>query len=490
MLRDICDLLRPALTGVALALVAVVTACTPPAALPAPAGPVVAAPASCMATTSGAAPESVSVALSMDVSPSHAPAPKNAAEGFVFAQLYETLLRIDCTGRVVGGLARSWNADASGRRWTLTLREGARFWNGDPVTSRAVVDAWQAAREDSSRAAPLARRLADSTTVVDERTIVVALTDTSPAVLSDVRLAVSRSRVGSPWPEGTGSYRVMQTPDNRAGAVSLLPVLTGSAPHVTVRMTRDADARDQIDAGVHLLLTDDPRVLRYAASRADYVSLPLAWERAYVVAVPRRDVSGSPVTASESLRRSLAQDAVRAEARAAVPPYWWDELSRCGFRARSDTTLAVGFQSNIIYDRADSVARQLAARLAALASVVDSSRTTVAAPVSLPRERIASGARATITGLTPEGLSSALRTGSGLAIVIALPTHSVAPCDDVAALTAHAPWIVGSGHTLELTPLIETRARALVRRDGLSLVADDRGILRIVTGVPPGARAP
>jgi hypothetical protein len=474
----------------AVALVAVVTACTPPAAVPAPIGSVVAAPVSCTATTSAAPPESVSVALSMDVSSSHAPAPHNAAEAFVFAQLYETLLRVDCTGRVVGGLAQSWNADGSGRRWTLTLREGARFWNGDPLTARAVVDAWQAAREDSSRTAALARRLADSTTVVDERTIVVALTDTSPAVLTDARLAVSRSRVGSPWPEGTGAYRVMQAPDNRAGVVSLLPLLAGSAPHVTVRMTRDADARDQIDAGVHLLLTDDPRVVRYAASRADYVSLPLAWEHVYVVAVPRRDVSGSPVTASESLRRSLAQDAVRAEARAAVPPYWWDDRSRCGLPARPDREVAIGFHSNIIYDRADSVARQLAARLAALASVADSSRTTVAAPVSLPRERIASGARATITGLAPEGLSSALRTGSGLAFVIALPTHSVAPCDDIAVLTAQAQWIVGSGHALELTPLIETRARALVRRDGLSLVADDRGILRIVAGAPAGARAP
>ena len=485
-----CDLLRPTLTGLAFALVAVVAGCKPPAVGPVHTAPAAVAPASCMATTSGTAPDSVSIAVSMDVSALHAPAPRNAAERFVFAQLYETLLRIDCTGRIVGGLAQSWSADASGRRWTLTLREGARFWNGDPVTARAVVEAWQEARGDTSRVVSLARRLADSAIVTDERTIIVALADTSPAVLADPGLAVHRSRVDSSWPEGSGSYRVVPAPDSRASILSLVPVTPGSAPRVTVRITRDADARDQIDAGVHLLLSDDPRAIRYAASRADYVSLPLAWERVYVVAVPRRDAGGGPVTATDSLRRSLARDAVRAEARAAAPPFWWEELSRCALPVAPNAGLAAGLATNVVYDRADSVARQLAARVAALASLADSGRASIAGPVSLPHERIAAGARATITGLTAEGLWAALRAGSGLATIVALPAHSVAPCEDIAALASHAPWIVGSGHTLELTPLIETRARALVRRDGLSLMTDDRGVLRIVPGASAGARVP
>jgi hypothetical protein len=443
-----------------------------------------------MATTSAAAPESVSVALSMDVTPSHAPAPQNAAERFVFAQLYGTLLRIDCTGRVIGGLAQSWTPDASGKRWTLILREDARFWNGDPVTARAVLEAWREARGDTSRVMSLARRLADSATVMDERTIIVALADTSPAVLADLGLAVHRSRVDSPWPEGSGSYRVIPAPDSRASILSLVPVTPGSAPQVTVRITRDADTRDQIDAGMHLLLTDDPRVVRYAATRADYVSLPLAWERVYVVAVPRRDTSEAPAAASDALRSSLAQDAVRAEARAATPPYWWDEVSRCEIPTARSMEIVVSPDLHISYDRSDPVARQLAERLAALASSPDASHTTaVPPPVSVPRDQLARGARATVAGLTPRELEIRFRLGGDLAIVIALPSRSLAPCIDTAALMSGAPWIAASGSIVALAPLIETRARALVRRDGLSLIADDRGVLRIVAGASAGARA-
>ena len=84
----------------------------------------------------------VTVALSDRVDPSNAPRPSNESERLLFRQLYETLVRADCNGRVGPGLAASWQLDASGRTWILTLRQDARFSDGTPVTAADVRASW------------------------------------------------------------------------------------------------------------------------------------------------------------------------------------------------------------------------------------------------------------------------------------------------------------------------------------------------------------
>lgn len=42
----------------------------------------------------------------------------------------------------VPGVAESWTVSPDGRTWTFTLREGARWSNGDPVTSEDFAQAW------------------------------------------------------------------------------------------------------------------------------------------------------------------------------------------------------------------------------------------------------------------------------------------------------------------------------------------------------------
>src|SRR6184192_3580667 len=119
-----------------LLLAALLAACRagPPGAAPAPALPAPgAAPSD---TTCRLAPgpaakrDTVAVALAEPIEATHAPLARNDAERFVFAELYETLIRVDCAGRVLTGRAR----EASGDRWTFTLRDDARFWDGAPVT--------------------------------------------------------------------------------------------------------------------------------------------------------------------------------------------------------------------------------------------------------------------------------------------------------------------------------------------------------------------
>lgn len=51
---------------------------------------------------------SFTIALVDSVRPHLAPVPRNRAERLVFAQLYETLVRVDCNGAAAPGLASQW----------------------------------------------------------------------------------------------------------------------------------------------------------------------------------------------------------------------------------------------------------------------------------------------------------------------------------------------------------------------------------------------
>ena len=80
--------------------------------------------------------------LTSPVLPGHAPIPRNGAERVVFAQLYETLVQVDCTGRTRPGLAERWTCTEDSTVWVFTIREGARFWDGTRVTAEDVRRAW------------------------------------------------------------------------------------------------------------------------------------------------------------------------------------------------------------------------------------------------------------------------------------------------------------------------------------------------------------
>src|SRR5690606_24323730 len=52
--------------------------------------------------------------------------------------VYETLVRRGADGRIVPGLASSWQVSDGGRTFSFRLRDGARFHDGEPVTPEAV----------------------------------------------------------------------------------------------------------------------------------------------------------------------------------------------------------------------------------------------------------------------------------------------------------------------------------------------------------------
>ena len=437
---------------VATAFAGGLTACSSaPHATPAP--PV----ASCVVglAQTGAA-DTVSLATMAPVDWAHVPVATNASERLAFAQLYETLIDVDCDGRARPVLAASWTLDATKTRITLSLRHDAMFWSGKPVTADDVVAAWRRTAAQSIPAARLAREITSGTSVIDDHTLIVSLPDTAWMVLASPTLAIYEQQVTAPWPEGSAPYRIVE--QSAQGGILMMPIAAQSAPYLVGRRVPSADPRDAIDAGVDVLVTDDPVAVGYADARANLLVVPLPWTHTYALAVPAPKIASrlTPDSASLALRESLARDAVHAQARAAQSPYWWDARSVC--RSAQDSLPGwspANQQTNrVVFRRDDRVARGLAERLVALDS------------------------RSVAAGLAPNDYDRALRNGSELAYVLHLRRASLSSCHDVGELWSAAPWLAsGADADAKLVPLIDTRETAIVNRQRISASVDWSGTL-------------
>ena len=107
-------------------------------------------------------------------------------------------------------------------------------------------------------------------------------------------------------------------------AITLDPAQPDTRTRLTVVSATETRARDLTDAGVDLLVTDSPALATYAASRPDAISIPLGYDRTWVVALPRPE--GLAVDSTVAFRESLARDVVRSDARAAAGPFWWGDV--------------------------------------------------------------------------------------------------------------------------------------------------------------------
>jgi hypothetical protein len=270
----------------------------------------------------------------------------------------------------------------------------------------------------------------------------------------------------------------------------------GQAPVLVVHRIGVASSRDALDAGVDVLVTRDPAAIAYAARQPDVASIPLPWDRAYVLAVPG-DVAGGTVLApdppggagltpaSAGLRAALAADAVRAEAAPYEPPYWWAGLRACDSTAwlarpgpRPGPRRGGPLPSrHIVYVAGDDVARSLAARVVALAAATDRVSTTAMSPAIATL-----GVDLRATALPAADFARALAAGGEAAYVLALPLAPSSPCRAGHALGTMAPWALGVGDldpaadpgtgAPRLEPLVVTRPRALVRRGAMSRAID------------------
>jgi hypothetical protein len=324
---------------------------------------------------------------------------------------FDTPLRLDCEGQARPGFAKSWTKDSTGQVWTLTLKDDARRYDGSPITAHDVAATWN-----------------------ERLPVAGAMALQSAVALDDRRISVGLGRPQDPVP------RMLADP---AFALAIDPTQRPSGLKFEVEPSMDP--RDALDRGADLLVTRDPALVDYVAARPEFSAFPLPWSRTYALVQP---AAARPIDMArgDAERRSLARDAVSAEARGAEPPFWWDEVAAC--RA----TLAAGpipGAARVAYIRGDEVARGLAERIVALAG---------------------SGAGLRAAALEPADFASALRAGSDPAYVVALPRHTLVPCRDA------AQWPAGA----RLMPLIDTRAYAIVRKGAPPLSVDWDGTVRVV----------
>lgn len=391
--------------------------------------------------------------------------PSNLVEHLAFDRSYETLVRLDCVGRAEPGLAASWRHE--GPALTLHLRDSARFWSNTLVTATDVIASWHdAAAATGNR---LVRVIADSSHAIDDRTLEIRVQRIAPEWLASPSFAVTRRSDGG-FAEGTGRSALRES---RAGVrdgarrYTLSPSPGGLAEIFTVQR---AAARDLIDAGGDLLITNDAAVTNYARSRADFTDVPLEWDRTWVLVVPaRRDVASTAEPDSSAwlaFRSALARDLIGEDARAATTPSWFGTSVVCAgppsLYSGAARPLA---RTTVAYQTDEPIARRIAERLVALAGFERGRAGATLLRTLVPALGSTEPAPAAV-GLEPEDFGRALIERREYAFVLDLPSHSLSPCADVVHPLGSLPWIVDEAGVLAraaIVPLVETRWRALIR---------------------------
>jgi hypothetical protein len=383
---------------------------------------------------------------------------------------------------VIPSLASSWRQGTDGS-WILTLRENARFTDGQWVRAEDVLSSWLDANRFHFR--PEVRRLISSVSILDDRTLSITLRNPNadaPLPLAHADLAIARRVPGVAWPYGT---RGMWIPPDGEAASAI--TITRSPPEtqpeasplspVTIRflLPSGRDGRDMLDAGADLLITREPRVLDYAATLPQFASQPLAWRQTHVLIAPGRPRGARTLSSEE--RRMLAAGAVRGESRGAEEPFWWENVQACRIPVTTAQTQPSPTTGRVVYQEGDTVARDLAERLVGLGSTPSAARAAMFEALS-PAPSVGTYQRA--TGISSEGMMQALRGGSDAAFILALDSRPLDRCREMQALSEAIPWLDAQS----LVPLVDTRLQVIVRRGrwagrmdwdgGLLLSADAR----------------
>ena len=130
----------------------------------------------------------------------------------VVSDLYEGLATETADGRIVPAGAESWSVSADGLRWTIKVRPGLRWSNGDPLTARDFAAAFGAVLSPDSQA-PNAGLLDGIAQVdaSDETTLELRLSRPLPylpALLAlPVTAPVHAGTAGTPPGPSNGPYR-------------------------------------------------------------------------------------------------------------------------------------------------------------------------------------------------------------------------------------------------------------------------------------------
>ena len=384
-----------------------------------------------------------SVTVTDSVLPRRAPVPTNRGERLVFAQLYETLVNVDCQGGASPGLAEHWACTEDSTVWVFSLRKGARFWDGTPVTSLDVRQAWlrnQALPRAAGQSSPWAWLDVRERSVqaLDARRLSIRLPEPQadfPLLLAHPATAVAVERLGWTWPVGSGPCRLQAATPAPLPDLVCRPNVHHPEPPVWKRLTIFArpgvDPRDLVATDTDLFVVRQLQDVAFYDAAPGYRALPLPWDRLYLLVLPpeQRDLgAGRWLTAAGRL--TLPGDITGVSTRT------WSSLAFPGGGATgcpqltgpvttssaapldwelADQNLAADV---VLYRADDPGARELAERLVALAG---------------PGARVAS--------LRRESFAFALQWQMTGACVLALDHEFPSSCLQLASLLGRAAWL-------------------------------------------------
>lgn len=429
---------------------------------------------------------------------------QDAGDRLLFHQLYETLINVDCSGEVQPGLAQLWRRGDDGRRWTFTLYEGARFWDGAPVTARDIAGSWRRLADGQV----LRSSGIDSVSVAGVRTLEVYFAQPQrhvPRALSAPAFAVTKPPEGlSGWPVGSGPYQLVSSETGFAGisrrTITARPAFDARGAVIRFVETSKYDSRDMLESGIDVMVTADRAVIDYAAGRPRLATIALPWDRTYVLLSTSRVKElrwgGELPAVSPDLAERLAQDAVRGDARGHQSPSWWDDLYRCGNLSADVSWFppvprgadAPSGSRRILYDRNDGVARDLAERIVALAGT-DTSVSAGAAEIFAAVPGLGGGASGIVAeGISKSELNRSLRDGDDFAYIVSIPRRPFDPCREARTLINRARWLSTFEVDLSkaLIPLVETRLHVIVDSGAAGLMIDWYGNILILDEKLPG----
>lgn len=238
-----------------------------------------------------------------------------------------------------------------------------------------------------------------------------------------------------------------------------MPVATRPLAVITPIPPFTTDFRELMDAPTgppslnrpDVIVTRDPVVLAYAASRADFMIKPLPWTTTYVVVTttaPSVQTAPSPTE-----RNAIARDAVTADVRGAVEPFTWRNDASCATSvvasASSPRTATASARPVIAFAAKDAIAKQLAERMVSLFNA--NVRAPWIANAFGPRTN---NANAHIAPYPADSLDTILATGRAIATVLPIARDPRTPC----TTRDNIPVPLGA------IPLVDSRAHVLVRR--------------------------
>ena len=237
-----------------------------------------------------------------------------------------------------------------------------------------------------------------------------------------------------------------------ASSASLIPIDTLRARWVIVIRIAEpnADPRDLMDRGADVVITADPAALEYARHRPEFRLVPLAWATTY--ALVTRPGAPRPAT-PDSLPAELVRDVVRAEARPAEGPAWWESSPEC----RAAAAASSGTRIALAVPARDATARAIGERMVALLG-----------PGSPGIRLVEYGA---------DEFDAALADGRASAFVVPLPRF--APPRPGCPDAYHIP--AGS----IVVPLVDTRATAVLRAGVPGFRMQGDGSIRFVPPAIP-----